>query len=46
VLLGCYPLIRVQKPSYLALTAGAAFVTILIARKWEMSKFGFNDGRR
>lgn len=32
VLLGHYPLIWVQNPSYLALTAGAAFVTILIAR--------------
>ena len=32
VLLGHYPLIWVQYPSYLALTAGAAFVTILIAR--------------
>src|ERR1700749_4595190 len=32
VLLGHYPLIWVQNPSYLALTAGSAFVTILIAR--------------
>ncbi len=32
VLLGHYPLLWVQNPSYLALTAGAAFVTILIAR--------------
>ena len=32
VLLGHYPLVWVQNPSYLALTAGAAFVTILIAR--------------
>src|ERR1700753_3052925 len=32
VLLGHYPLIWVQNPSYLALTAGSAFVTILAAR--------------
>jgi uncharacterized membrane protein YeiH len=32
VLLGHYPLVWVQNPSYLALTATAAFVTILIAR--------------
>ena len=32
VLLGHYPLLWVETPSYLALTAGAAFVTILIAR--------------
>jgi uncharacterized membrane protein YeiH len=32
VLLGHYPLVWVQNPSYLALTAIAAFVTILIAR--------------
>ena len=32
VLLGHYPLVWVQNPSYLALTAVAAFVTILIAR--------------
>ncbi len=32
VLLGHYPLVWVQNPSFLALTAGAAFVTILIAR--------------
>ncbi len=32
VLLGHYPLVWVQHPSYLALTAIAAFVTILIAR--------------
>ncbi len=32
VLLGHYPLIWVQSPVYLALTAGSAFVTILIAR--------------
>ena len=32
VLLGHYPLVWVQTPSYLALTATAAFVTILIAR--------------
>ncbi len=32
VLLGHYPLVWVQTPSYLALTAIAAFVTILIAR--------------
>src|SRR6266581_3116680 len=32
VLLGHYPLAWVQNPSYLALTAVAAFVTILIAR--------------
>ena len=32
VLLGHYPLLWVQNPSYLALTAGAAFMTILIAR--------------
>ncbi len=32
VLLGHYPLIWVQNPSYLALTAAAAFVTILISR--------------
>ena len=31
VLLGHYPLIWVQNPSYLALTAGAASITILIA---------------
>jgi uncharacterized membrane protein YeiH len=32
VLLGHYPLLWVETPSYLALTAGAAFVTILTAR--------------
>src|SRR5277367_88143 len=32
VLLGHYPLLWVQTPSYLALTAGAALVTILMAR--------------
>ena len=32
VLLGHYPLLWVENPSYLALTAGAAFITILIAR--------------
>ncbi len=32
VLLGHYPLVWVQYPSLLALTAGAAFVTILISR--------------
>ena len=32
VLLGHYPLLWVQSPSLLALTAGAAFATILIAR--------------
>ena len=32
VLLGHYPLLWVQYPSYLALTAGAAFATILISR--------------
>ena len=33
VLLGQYPLVWVQNPSYLALTGIAAFVTILIARQ-------------
>jgi uncharacterized membrane protein YeiH len=32
VLLGHYPLVWVQNPSYLAVTAVAAFITILIAR--------------
>ena len=32
VLLGHYPLVWVQSPSLLALTGGAAFVTILLAR--------------
>src|SRR3954462_5235384 len=32
VLLGHYPLVWVQHPSYLAITAVAAFATILIAR--------------
>src|SRR6201991_1105534 len=32
VLLGHYPLLWVANPFYLGLTAGAAFVTILIAR--------------
>jgi uncharacterized membrane protein YeiH len=32
VLLGHYPLVWVENPSYLALTAGAALVTIMIAR--------------
>src|SRR4030081_2233431 len=32
VLLGHYPLLWVENPSYLALTAGAALVTIVIAR--------------
>ena len=32
VLLGHYPLVWVQNPSYLGLTAAAAFITILIAR--------------
>src|SRR6201987_6577072 len=32
VLLGHYPLLWVQDPSYLALAAIAAFVTILVAR--------------
>src|SRR5207253_11293483 len=32
VLLGHYPLLWVQNPSYLAFTAVAAFVTILFAR--------------
>lgn len=32
VLLGHYPLVWVDKPIYLALTAGAAFATILVAR--------------
>src|ERR1700728_423817 len=32
VLLGHYPLLWVENPSYLALTAGGAFVTILTAR--------------
>src|SRR6201996_5483430 len=32
VLLGHYPLVWVENPSYLAITAIAAFITILIAR--------------
>lgn len=32
VLLGHYPLVWVQNPSYLAVTIAAAFITILIAR--------------
>jgi uncharacterized membrane protein YeiH len=32
VVLGHYPLVWVQNPSFLALTAGAAFVTVLVAR--------------
>src|SRR6201993_286314 len=32
VLLGHYPLVWVEHPSYLAITASAAFITILIAR--------------
>jgi uncharacterized membrane protein YeiH len=32
VLLGHYPLVWVERPSYLAITIAAAFVTILIAR--------------
>jgi uncharacterized membrane protein YeiH len=41
VLLGHYPLQWVQNPSLLALTAGAAFVTILIARMVHRLSLGF-----
>src|SRR5215470_7093014 len=36
VLLGHYPLARVENPSYLAIPAVAAFITILIARAIRM----------
>src|SRR5690349_24187027 len=38
VLLGHYPLVCVQNPSYLALTGVAAFATILIARHVHRSE--------
>ena len=41
VLLGHYPLLWVQNPSLLALTAGAAFATILIARVVHRLSLGF-----
>ena len=41
VLLGHYPLVWVQNPSYLALTAVAAFATILIARQCTGSTWRF-----
>src|SRR4030088_808281 len=41
VLLGHYPLLGVQNPFYLALTAGAAFATILIARLVHLSIWRF-----
>jgi uncharacterized membrane protein YeiH len=41
VLLGHYPLLWVQSPSLLALTAGAAFATILIARFVHRLSLGF-----
>jgi uncharacterized membrane protein YeiH len=41
VLLGHYPLLWVQSPSLLALTAGAAFATILIARAVYRLSLGF-----
>ena len=41
VLLGHYPLAWVQNPFFLALTAGAAFVTILIARWVHKLNFTF-----
>jgi uncharacterized membrane protein YeiH len=41
VLLGHYPLLWVQSPSLLALTAGAAFATILIARVVHRLSLGF-----
>src|ERR1700691_2046620 len=41
VLLGHYPLLWVQSPSLLALTAGAAFATLLIARAVYRLSLGF-----
>jgi uncharacterized membrane protein YeiH len=41
VLLGHYPLVWVQNPSYLALTAVAAFVTILTARQVHRLNLAF-----
>jgi uncharacterized membrane protein YeiH len=41
VLLGHYPLVWVANPSYLALTAGAALVTIMIARVVHRLQFTF-----
>src|SRR5580698_9054524 len=41
VLLGHYPLLWVQSPSLLALTAGAAFATILVARVVHRLSLGF-----
>jgi uncharacterized membrane protein YeiH len=41
VLLGHYPLLWVETPSYLALTAGAAFATILLARQVHRLSLAF-----
>src|ERR1700724_4362647 len=41
VLLGHYPLVWVQNPSYLAVTAVAAFATILIARAMHRLSLAF-----
>src|SRR3954471_1618595 len=41
VLLGHYPLVWVQNPSYLAITAVAAFVTILVARHVQRLNVAF-----
>jgi uncharacterized membrane protein YeiH len=41
VLLGHYPLLWVANPSYLALTAGAAFVTIMMARLVQRLRLAF-----
>jgi uncharacterized membrane protein YeiH len=41
VLLGHYPLLWVENPSYLALTGAAAFATILIARVVHRLNLGF-----
>jgi uncharacterized membrane protein YeiH len=41
VLLGHYPLVWVQSPSLLALTGGAAFVTILLARVVDRLSLAF-----
>src|SRR6201995_1822446 len=41
VLLGHYPVLWVQSPSLLALTGGAAFVTILLARVVDRLSLAF-----
>jgi len=46
VVLGHYPLPWVENPFYLALTAGAAFATVLIARIVHRLNLAFSSSMR